>query len=176
MSGGPQLSWLAEEGYGEYVIPTNPSRRSRALELYEQAGRALGIGQNAAGGFVGGGPHASELASYAKENAPILNFIAQNEENGSNGNNDVSGQGAFESASAYPAGNSDNGSAAQSRPNIEINVQMNPEFAISGSEGQSEETIVSALRRHVREMADELGGEIARQIEDVFSNMPLEGA
>ena len=40
----PELSWLAEEGYGEYVIPTNPSRRGTALELYHEAGMALGVG------------------------------------------------------------------------------------------------------------------------------------
>ena len=52
VSGGPQLSWLAEEGYGEFVIPTNPSRRSRALELYEQAGQVLGVTAHAEGGYV----------------------------------------------------------------------------------------------------------------------------
>jgi len=50
---GAQLSWLAEEGYGEFVIPTNPARRDRALELYEQAGKALGIPMYADGGTAG---------------------------------------------------------------------------------------------------------------------------
>lgn len=54
VSGGPQLSWLAEEGWGEYIIPTNPSRRSDALRLYEQAGKSLGVYEHAAGGYVGG--------------------------------------------------------------------------------------------------------------------------
>lgn len=52
---GKQLSWLAEEGYGEFVIPTNPGRRARALELYEQAGEMLGVAAHADGGFVGNG-------------------------------------------------------------------------------------------------------------------------
>lgn len=51
--GGKQLSWLAEEGYGEYVIPTDPKRRSRALKLWEQAGETLGIKKHASGGIVG---------------------------------------------------------------------------------------------------------------------------
>ena len=54
VSGGPQLSWLAEEGWGEYIIPTNPSRRTDALRLYEEAGRSLGVEAHAAGGYVSG--------------------------------------------------------------------------------------------------------------------------
>jgi hypothetical protein len=54
VGGGPQLSWLAEEGWDEFVIPTNPSRRTRALELYEQAGEALGVSKHAEGGHIEG--------------------------------------------------------------------------------------------------------------------------
>ena len=52
--GYKQLSWLAEEGYPEMVIPFAPHRRSRALSLWQQAGEALGVGKHAAGGIVGG--------------------------------------------------------------------------------------------------------------------------
>ena len=51
--GDKQLSWLAEEGYGEYVIPTDPKRRGRALSLWEQAGETLGVKKHAAGGITG---------------------------------------------------------------------------------------------------------------------------
>lgn len=51
----PEISWLGEEGYPEMVIPFAPHRRQRALSLYEQTGRMLGVGEHASGGMVGGG-------------------------------------------------------------------------------------------------------------------------
>jgi len=57
---GPELSWVGEEGL-EYIIPTVPARRQRGIELWESAGRTLGVlgpdGQitaHANGGAVGG--------------------------------------------------------------------------------------------------------------------------
>lgn len=52
---GKTLSWLAEEGYPEVVIPLNPARRNRALSLWEQTGAMLGAGPQgyAEGGFAG---------------------------------------------------------------------------------------------------------------------------
>ncbi|MCM1104895.1 MAG: phage tail tape measure protein [Clostridium sp.] len=128
---GKQLSWLAEEGYGEFVIPTNPSRRTRALELYEQAGAALGVAAYADGGYVG---------VPAGENTPVYQEAP---------------------AASDPAGMS-----------VQISVDMTPEFIIQGGADQSEEDIMQVIRRHMKEMADELGGEIAVKLEEVFSNMP----
>ena len=149
VSGGPQLSWLAEEGYGEFIIPTNPVRRSRALELYEQAGAALGVGYHADGGYVGSPILANMGQGYGwPDNAP------ENVPTGYNG----STEGGLGSTT------------------IQVNVSMDPEFTISSDEAQSEEKIMSVIRRHMREMADELGGEIAVKLEEVFSNMPLKEA
>lgn len=176
--GNKRLSWLAEEGWGEYVIPTNPSRRGRALELYEQAGRALGVQKHAAGGFVGRDYEYSEIASYAKnfsplENGEAKNFMAKGEVPGEY--SDLMGGNDGEDGQSYSA---DGGGGQDGRigsPNITVNVQLNPEFDIKSSGGQ-DENIVEVIRRHIREMADELGGEIASQMEDAFSNRPMEGA
>lgn len=54
ITGGPQLSWLDEENMGEAVIPFNPSRRARALQLFAETGRRLGVLNNADGGIIGG--------------------------------------------------------------------------------------------------------------------------
>jgi len=53
---------------------------------------------------------------------------------------------------------------------------MAPEFTIQSGNGQSEESIMQVIRRHMQEMADEIGGEIASKLEEVFSNMPLKEA
>jgi Mu-like prophage protein len=50
---GKQLSWVGEEG-PEAIIPLVPGRRGRGLELWTQAGKALGVLENANGGIVGG--------------------------------------------------------------------------------------------------------------------------
>ena len=169
-----QLSWLAEEGWGEYIIPTNPSRRGRALKLYEQAGRSLGVKQNAAGGFVGSDYGSS--TSYAKENEEALSFIGIHGKDVP-GDYNVFAEGDYSGdAVAYPSSSADGTGTTVAAPEVSINIQLNPEFVISGSEGQSSEQIAEAIRRHVREMADELGGEIAVRLQDVSSNVPLEGA
>lgn len=168
VSGGPQLSWLAEEGYGEFVIPTNPSRRARALDLYEQAGAALGVSAHAAGGYVGGSILSDTAAGYclsndANKNAPI----AYNESTEGNSGREMAQ--TYEPVPAEGAGNS--GGAT-----VQVSVNVSPEFVINGGDGQSEEGIVQVIRKYVREMADELGGEIAVRLEEVFSNMPLKEA
>ncbi|MDE7354598.1 MAG: phage tail tape measure protein [Acetatifactor sp.] len=168
VSGGPQLSWLAEEGYGEFVIPTNPSRRARALDLYEQAGVALGVSANAAGGYVGGSILSDTAADYnlfsdANRNAPTAyNETTEGKYNG-------------ETARAYEPVPAERESNPGGSP-VQVNVSMAPEFVIHGGDGQREEDIIQVIRKHLKEMADELGGEIAGKLEEVFSNMPLKEA
>lgn len=79
ITGGPQLSWLDEEGMGEAVIPFNPSRRSRALQLYAETGRRLGILNHANGGIIGGDsepiqPFEGEVTSGSGEQKIEINM------------------------------------------------------------------------------------------------------
>ena len=159
VSGGPQLSWLAEEGWGEFVIPTNPSRRARALDLYEQAGAALGVQGHAEGGYISGSNSASNMTDYnlfskAVENAPIGSYEA------TEGNSTV-----YEPTSVHPEQSGGNNQ-------VTVSVSVSPQFVIEGSGGKSEEDIMAIIRKNMKAMADELGGEIADRLEAVFSNMP----
>lgn len=169
VSGGPQLSWLAEEGYGEFIIPTNPSRRSRALELYEQAGKVLGVSRHAEGGYTGG-----VFDAYSVLNADNLNSISEAISNAPRAYNETTDTNYETVSPVYSAG-SESSEHNMTGTSIQVSVHMTPEFNITG-DGQSEDDIMAVIRRHMREMADELGGEIAEKIEEVFSNMPLKEA
>lgn len=79
ITGGPQLSWLDEENMGEAVIPFNPSRRSRALQLFAETGRRLGVLNHANGGIIGGDsepirPFEGDVKSGGKENKIEINM------------------------------------------------------------------------------------------------------
>ena len=145
---GKQLSWLAEEGYGEWIIPTNPSRRARALDLYELAGKSLGVEEHAKGGYVS--PYGAAFGMRAADPDSDVGNIP------------------------YVSHNGDSG--LDKNTTIELNVSVNPEFTVNGAEGQNSEDVVGVIRRHIRDLADELGGEIASQLEASFSNRPLKEA
>lgn len=168
-----QLSWLAEEGWGEFIIPTNPSRRKRALELYEQAGHMLGVNGHADGGFAAGAFGSSVLPHKDRGNngySPMEWQQAQPE----GWDSPVDGEhGADQGFTFSPK---DAGRDNASSTSIQIDVQVNPEFNISAPDGQNDEDVIQVLWRHMREIADELGGEIASRLEGVLSNMPLEEA
>lgn len=51
----PMLSWVGEEG-PEVIIPLSGHKRDRGLDLWQQAGQALGVTGYANGGMVGGAP------------------------------------------------------------------------------------------------------------------------
>ncbi len=168
-----QLSWLAEEGYGEYVIPTNPSRRARAIELYEQAGRALGVSAHAAGGYVAGA-YDSVIPPFTGRNDDNLNCISRALKNAPVAHNE-STEWDYREDQPVSYSPADSKASNASGTSVQINVSVNPEFSISSSESQDEKSVMAVIKRHMKELADDLGGEIAVRIEDVFSNMPMEG-
>lgn len=164
VSGGPQLSWLAEEGWGEFVIPTNPSRRADALDLYQKAGAALGVQEHAEGGYVAGSNSDSKLTDYnlfseAIKNAPIGNYEATVD-------NTEDNPTVYEPVSVQPEQSGGNSIS------VPVNVSVSPQFVIESSGGKSEDDIMAIIRKNMKAMADELGGEIADRLEKVFSNMP----
>lgn len=159
VGGGPQLSWLAEEGWDEFVIPTNPSRRTRALELYEQAGEALGVSKHAEGGRI----ESSNLSDMVSDH----NLFTEATRNASYGYNDTT-EGNYEDNSAEtfaPVSSEVPVSTPQTGP-ISVNVAVSPNFQIEAKEGQSEEDIVAVIRRHLGEIADELGGNLGWEEND----------
>ena len=174
---GPELSWVGEDG-PEAIIPLGAKRRGRGLELYEQVGEILGVAKNANGGIYAGAGSAS-LAAYFRPaeafNSGEGSFTAETRfAAGANA------EEAFEPIFAQSDDNSRREDAGQtfnlgSTP-VKVEVTLQPEFRIEGAGDKSEDDIVNIIRRHIKDMADEMGGEIAERLVGVFENMPLKGA
>lgn len=73
---GPLLSWVGEDG-PEAIIPLGSKRRDRGMDLWLQAGRALGVKEYADGGMIGDVPLSGDSADSSS---------------GSSGNNGDKGQ------------------------------------------------------------------------------------
>ena len=48
---------------------------------------------------------------------------------------------------------------------VPVNVSVSPQFVIEGSGGKSEDDIMAIIRKNMKAMADELGGEIADRLD-----------
>lgn len=65
---GPLLSWVGEDG-PEAIIPLGSKRRDRGMDLWLQAGRALGVKEYAEGGIVGDVPLSGDSSDSPSENS-----------------------------------------------------------------------------------------------------------
>ena len=168
---GPELSWVGEDG-PEAIIPLGSKRRSRGLELYEQVGEVLGVARNAEGGLYGltttaYEPQTAAAAVFSPEGRVYTGAAEINAARGDSGDFPL----YIEPTSA--AGSSGATGGAVGGTPVAISVNMSPQFKIEGGGEKSEAEIVAILQRHVKDMADEVGGEIAERLDRVFDNMPL---
>lgn len=188
MVNGRELSWLGEEG-PEMIIPLVPARRERAVELYQQAGEILGVTAHANGGLVGSGSgsyispltgnytdsyydgHTSRHNELSSDTVDYLSQTVNEAPVSSNLFSDDDSTTFTSSSTQNVASTSQNVTV---RPEVTVKVDVNPEFNITGGE-KSEDEIMAVIRRHMKEMADEIGGELATKLDEVFSNMPLKG-
>lgn len=188
MVNGRELSWVGEEG-PEMIIPLVPARRERAVELYQQAGEILGVTAHANGGLVGSGSgsyispltgnytdsyydgHTSRHNELSSDTVDYLSQTVNEAPVSSNLFSDDDSTMFTSSSTQNVASTSQNVTV---RPEVTVKVDVNPEFNITGGE-KSEDEIMAVIRRHMKEMADEIGGELATKLDEVFSNMPLKG-
>ncbi len=188
MVNGRELSWVGEEG-PEMIIPLVPARRERAVELYQQAGEILGVTAHANGGLVGSGSssytspvtgnymdsyydgHTSSHNEFSSDTVDYLSQTVNEAPVASNLFSEDDSTASTSSSSQNVASTSQNVTV---RPEVTVKVDVNPEFNITGGE-KSEDEIMAVIRRHMKEMADEIGGELATKLDEVFSNMPLKG-
>lgn len=71
-----------------------------------------------------------------------------------------------------PFGGSPAPAPAANGPTVHIEVSATPAFSISG-DGQDPESIMAVVRSHAREMADDIGDEIAEKLAGIFGNQPV---
>ena len=148
-----QLSWVGEEG-PEAIIPLVPSRRKRALDLYSQTGKMLGITAHADGGIVGG-----RFASNQIDFMPDIQNNTDSIFNAPTVRNEAT------EADYY---HSDQNSESVS-PNVTVTVSVNPNFNIM--QEQDSESVMDAIIENIGEIADRIGGDIAGKLLAIFGNM-----
>ena len=188
MVDGRELSWVGEEG-PEMIIPLVPARRERAVELYQQAGEILGVTAHANGGLVGSGSSSytspvtrNYMGSYydgrtSRHNefsSDTVDYLSQTVNEAPVASNLFSEDDSTASTSSSSQNVASTSQNVTVRPEVTVKVDVNPEFNITGGE-KSEDEIMAVIRRHMKEMADEIGGELAIKLDEVFSNMPLKG-
>ncbi len=158
----PLLSWIGEAG-PEYVIPVSPGRKSRGLDLWMQAGEDLGafdeVAKNADGGYVENGTKYSLRTPFDKKESGIW-----------------STSGEQKTDITDPTVTSGNSMSGESTNNTTVTVNLSPVFKIEG-DNLDENKVFSVVQERIRELADDIGDEIADKMEQIFGNMPIaEGA
>lgn len=146
---GAELSWLGEEGL-EYIIPTVPARRQRGIELWKSAGRTLGvlgpddeISAHASGGIVG------------KEVSNTTPYF----------DTDSSSQDSEKTEKETVPTN-----VVSDKSGVVVQVNLSPQFNISDT---NDSDVIRLIKAHIKELADDLGSEIATMLSEAYENTPV---
>ncbi len=145
---GRILSWVGEDG-PEAIIPLGAKRRNRGIELWQEAGRMMGIHEYAEGGIAGAGASAGSAPGSLDWDSLF----------------DQPGGGI-----PVDTGRADSGSGGKEREaGITIHVELSPSFEIYGADsGENVEMIQSRLK----ELADGLAAELAQRLSEIYENTP----
>lgn len=146
---GAELSWVGEEGL-EYIIPTVPARRQRGIELWKSAGRTLGvlgpddeISAHASGGIVG------------KEVSNTIPYF----------DTDSSSQDSEKTEKETVPTN-----VVSDKSGVVVQVNLSPQFNISDT---NDSDVIRLIKAHIKELADDLGSEIATMLSEAYENTPV---
>ena len=154
----PLLSWIGEAG-PEYVIPVSPGKRSRGFDLWMQAGEDLGafneVAKNADGGYVENGKEYSLRTPFDKKENGVWSI-----------------NGEKETVVTDPSMTFGNSADSEGNNNTTVNVSLAPVFKIEGKD-LDENKVFSVVQERIRELADDIGDEIAEKMEQIFGNMPI---
>lgn len=167
---GPILSWVGEDG-PEAIIPLGSKRRNRGLSLWEKAGELLGVKKYAEGGVVGN----PRYSPNPLQNNEDLNYINETLSKAPRGNNELSEGDIEDIPQNEPVSVLAREDKEEKSTEVNVTVQVNSTFQVNGSSGK-EEDIIRIIKANVKELADEIGGELAERLEMVFSNMPVREA
>lgn len=159
---GKQLSWIGEEG-PEAIIPLVPSRRQRAIDLYEQTGRVLGLGRNAEGGIIGSSVGLRSGTNLAMDN--VIQLYPK-------GFDSQPYMAANELTEGYSVGdNSLSVSTGAALGNVTVEVHYTQQIDISATD-RNEQEIKRIIKSTVKDMTDDLGVALAEKVTEAFGNMP----
>lgn len=143
---GKTLSWVGEEG-PEAIIPLVPQRRARGLALWEQAGRMLGVLENAKGGIYDGSSD-EDVSSNS-----MRSFIG--------GGSSSSG----ESSQKVSTSSNDQNSVDVNIGGVTIQVNAN------GDSGN----LLEMIRAQKDDISEEVAGVILNALKPLFANIPERG-
>ena len=123
------------------------------------------------------GSTATEMFAYSSISDFLSlndNLLAEAIRNGATGYNGFT-EGTESDSDTADEPLSSSSTVETGKTNINLNIQMSPQFNISdsGNGKMDEASIMAIIRKNMKSMADELGGEIADRLEQVFSNMPV---
>lgn len=159
---GKQLSWIGEEG-PEAIIPLVPSRRQRAIDLYEQTGRVLGLGRNAEGGIIGSSVGLRSGTNLAMDN--VIQLYPK-------GFDSQPYMAANKLTEGYSVGDNNLSVSTGATPgNITVEVHFTQQIDISATD-RNEHEIKRMIKSTVKDMTDDLGVALAEKVTEAFGNMP----
>lgn len=154
----PHVGLVAEDG-AEAIIPLSGKRRRRGIDLWEKAGKMLGVKPYAEGGIVGI-VNPEETKPDKPEDPGITDWP---------GPTDPPDDPPEPVQVPVPGPAGGNGGGM----NVPVTIQnMTFEINVNGGDAVDTQSLVETIRENVRGMTDEIAYQLAVAIQQVYANTP----